>query len=196
MANTYYVDLMVSGRIDDLDELEIILKHEIDHGQTEEDYYTFHHSIEEMGFDPKTVDDRRAYTEDIDRIHDCLLNVHYCGAWSFCPGVLRCIHKKWPNLTLEWEGVDEFGQDPRTNKKKLEGKYQLEDEDTGLEPFDELDYDWMGEEAVPAINAYYHTNVKTVEEAIDTIDGLCASMPMVYLSDDEIYTEEEMEKIA
>lgn len=194
MANDYYVDLVVRGRESDLDKLESILQQEINGGQTRQDYYTFYKSIAAMGFDPSTVESRRAYTEQLQRQDSNILSVRYCGAWSFQPGVLRCIHKRWPDFSLRWQGIDEFGQEPHCNDKDLEGKYQLEDDDLGLEPFQGLD-EWKGEEAVPYINRYYGTDVKTVEEAIDTIDGLCSSMPMVYVDDSEIYTEEQMNKI-
>jgi hypothetical protein len=194
MANEYRVEMVVRGSKKDLDELESILQAEVDADQTREDYYTFHKSIVAMGFDPNTVEHHRAYVESIGRNDDGSLWVHYCGAWSYQPGVLRCIHKRWPELTLEWSGVDEFGQDPRSNMKELEGRYQLEDLDAGLNPFCLLD-DWVGEEAVPCINKYYGTDVKTVEEALDTIDGLCGTMVMEYVDDDEVYTEEEMNKI-
>lgn len=194
MANVFMVNMVVRGRRKDIDELAYILQQEIDGGQTCEDYYTFHKSIVAMGFVPDTVPYHRAYVESLGRNDDGSLWVHYCGAWSYQPGVLRCIHKRWPGLTMEWAGVDEFGQDPRSNMKELEGKYQLEDLDAGLNPFCLLD-EWVGEEAVPCINKYYGTNVKTVEEALDTIDSLCGSMAMVYVDDDEVYTEEEMNKI-
>lgn len=100
MANDYYVDLVVRGRGSDLDKLESILQQEIDGGQTRQDYYTFHKSIAAMGFDPSTVESRRAYTEQVQRQDANILSVRYCGAWSFQPGVLRCIHKRWPDFSL------------------------------------------------------------------------------------------------
>lgn len=194
MANCFNVDLLIRGPKSDLDELESILQQEIDGGQTEEDYYTFHKSIALMGFDPDTVDYHRAYVDQLQRIEDDSLWVLYCGAWSYQPGVLRCIRKRWPSLTMRWCGVDEFGQDPCGNVKEYDGKYQLEDEGVGIEPFQQLD-EWVGEEAVPYINKFYGTSVKTVEEAIDTIDGLCSTMAMEYVDDSEVYTEEAMNKI-
>lgn len=194
MANCFYVELVVRGRKSDLDEIESILQSEIDGGQTQTDWYTFHRSIVAMGFDPDTVAERRAYVEDVQRQSDGVFAVRYCGAWDFQPGVLRCIHKRWPDVSLEWWGLDEFGQYPCGNVKDLEGKRNLEDEDDGLNPFCGLD-EWKGEEAVPYINKFYGTNVKTVEEAIETIDRLCASDAMEYVDDSEIFTEEEMNKI-
>lgn len=182
MANNYNVDLVVRGSKTSLDQMQAILQQEIDEGQTCNDWYTVYKSIRRMGFDPEKIDERRAYTEMVQRNSDEELAVRYVGAWSVQPGVLFCLRQRWPDVTITWEGVDEFGQDPRTNDPQLVGKYRIEDDDEGINPFTELD-EWVGEEAVPVINAYYKTQCKTLQEAFDSIENLLHTERM------ELYNE-------
>ena len=109
--------------------------------------------------------------EYVQRNSDEELAVRYVGAWSPQPGVLFCIRQRWPDVTITWQGVDEFGQDPMTNDPALMGKYRIEDDDEGINPFTELS-EWVGEEALPTINRYYGTDCKTLQEAFDTIEKL------------------------
>lgn len=179
MANLYYIEMLVKGRKSDLDELQAILQEEIDGGQSRNDYYTFYRSVKAMGFDPESVPDRRAFTDSLQRIEDDVLWVLYVGAWDVEPGVMQSIHQRWPDLTFEWFGVDEFGQYPATNIQELVGKYRISDEDEGLNPFEKLD-EWVGEEAVPVINTYYGTDCKILQECFDTIPQLEHSDQMEY----------------
>lgn len=185
MANDYYVDMTIEGRKKSIDELEKILQQEIDEGHTWEHYYTMHKSIERMGFDPDKVEDIRAYTNEVQRLDDTTLSVHYVGAWSVQSGIIKCIHKRWPDLSISWEGVDQFGQYPRTTEKELVGKYRIEDKDEGVNPFSMLGY-WVGEEAVPTINAYYHTNCKTLQDCFKNIPNLLHSEQMQLCAKDEM----------
>lgn len=195
MANNYSVELCVIGRKSDLDEIEKIFTDNKNVDRDWSAWYMVGLAIEAMGFDPETVEERRAYTENVSRIDDEDLVISLVGAWC-CPyGVLRCIKKKWPGVTINWSGVDEFGQYPETNIPGLVGRYRLEDEDEGVNPFCDLDEWASDEEAVPVINAYYHTNVKTIQEGFDTIDKLGGSMRMELYPDSKLYAEEEMEKI-
>ena len=192
MANNYSVELRVSGRKSDLDEIEKIFTDNKNVDRNWSAWYMVGLAIEAMGFDPETVENRRAYTENVERVFDDALRIDLVGAWR-CPyGVLRCIKKRWPDVTINWSGVDEFGQDPLTNIPELVGRYRLEDEDEGLNPFCDLDEWASDEEAVPVINAYYHTNVKTIQEGFDTIDKLGGSMRMELYPDSKLYAEEEI----
>lgn len=179
MANLYFVEMLVKGRKSDLDELQAILQKEIDGGQSCNDYYTFHRSVKAMGFDHESVPNRRAFTGSLQRMEDDVLWVLYAGAWDVQPGVMLSIHQRWPDLTFEWFGVDEFGQFAATNMSKLVGKYRISDENEGLSPFEKLD-EWVGEEAVPVINTYYGTDCKTLQECFNTIPQLEHSDEMVY----------------
>lgn len=184
MANKYYMDLAIKGRKASLDELEKILQQEIDEGQTMHEYYTMHKSIKRMGFNPADLD-IRAYTEQVQRMDDNNLSVIYVGAWSHQPDVLKCIRKKWPDVTIDWQGVDEFGQFPETNNPSLVGMYKIEDEEEGVNPFSELP-EWVTEEeALPVINEYYHTNCTSIYEAAETIDKLSVSDMMEPSEDDD-----------
>ena len=171
MANCYNMDLVVRGSKASLDQMQAIFQQEIDEGQTPQDWYTVHKSIRRMGFDPEKIEERRAYMEYVQRNSDEELAVRYVGAWSPQAGVLSCIRQRWPDVSIVWEGVDEFGQLPLTNDPSLVGKYRIDDEDEGLNPFTELS-EWVGEEAVPVINRYYGTDCKTLQEAFDTIENL------------------------
>lgn len=171
MANNYNMDLVVRGRKESLDQMQEIFQQEIDEGQTPRDWYTVYKSIRRMGFDPEKIDERRAYMEYVQRNSDEELAVRYVGAWSPQPGVLFCIRQRWPDVTITWQGMDEFGQDPMTNDPALVGKYRIEDDDEGINPFTELS-EWVGEEALPTINRYYGTDCKTLQEAFDTIEKL------------------------
>lgn len=182
MANCYYMDLMVTGSKKSLDEMQNILQQEIDEGQTIEDYYTVHKSIKRMGFNLEKIENRRAYMDYLQRDEDECMTVRYVGAWGPQPGVLYCLHQRWPDITIVWEGVDEFGQCPLTNDPSLVGKWKIEDEEEGLNPFCELD-EWVGDEALPVINKYYGTNCKTMAEAFETIENLNHSERM------ELYVE-------
>lgn len=179
MANLYYVEMLVKGRKSDLDELQAILQKEIDGGQSCNDYYTFHRSVKAMGFDPESVPNRRAFTGSLQRMGDDVLWVLYVGAWDEEQGVMQSIHQRWPDLTFEWFGVDEFGQFAATNIQELVGKYRISDENEGLNPFEKLD-EWVGEEAVPVINTYYGTDCKTLKECFDNIPQLEHSDQMKY----------------
>ena len=185
MANLYSVEMLVKGRKSDLDELQAILQKEIDGGQSFNDYYTFHRSIEAMGFDRDSVPAHRAFTDSLQRMDDDVLWVMYAGAWDEQPGVMQSIHQRWPDLTFEWFGVDEFGQCTTTNMPGLVGKYRISDEDEGLSPFEKLN-EWVGEEAVPVINAYYGIGCKTLQECFDTI-------PQLEHSDQMLLREIELE---
>ena len=133
-----------------------------------------HKSIRRMGFDPEKIEERRAYTELVQRNDEGCLAVRYVGAWSPQQGVLFCLRQRWPDVTITWQGIDEFGQYPETNDPSLVGKWKIEDEDEGLNPFTELS-EWVGEEALPVINRYYGTDCKTMEEAFRTIPKLLHS---------------------
>lgn len=194
MANDYRVELKIKGKKSDLDTIETIFFRNSQIKQTLDAWYLINCAISEMGFDPYTVHDIRAYTKSVIRDDDHTLTLVYVGAWDAQYGVLRCIKKRWPKVSLWWWGVDEFGQDPKTNIPELDGKYQLEDEELGLCPFSSLDL-WEGERAVPYINEYYHTSVKTLDEAFASIPALCHSMQMQLVKDEDIFTDEEMSKI-
>lgn len=195
MANNYSVELFVGGCKSDLDEIEKIFTDNLNVDRNWSAWYMVGLAIETMGFAPETVENRRAYTENVERVFDDALRIDLVGAWR-CPyGVLRCIKKRWPDVTINWSGVDEFGLEPKTNIPELVGKYQLEDEDEGINPFCDLDEWASDEEAVPVINAYYHANVKTIQEGFDTIEKLGGSMRMELYPDSELYAEEEMKKI-
>ena len=183
MANNYYMDLVVRGPKKSLDEMQGILQQEIDEGQTLMDWYTMHKSIKRMGFDPEKIGERRAFMEYLQRNDDNCLAVRYVGAWSPQYGVLACLRQRWPDVTITWQGIDEFGQYPETNDPSLVGKWKIEDEDEGPNPFTELD-EWVGDEALPVINRYYGTACKTMEEAFETIPKLLHSDKM------ELYEEE------
>ena len=150
MANNYCMDLLVRGPKESLDEMQAILQKEIDEGRTPDDWYTVHNSIRRMGIDPDKIEERRAYTEYLQRNDDNSLAVRYIGAWSPQPGVLWCLRHRWPDVTIVWEGIDEFGQEPLTNDPSLVGKWKIEDEQEGINPFDRLG-EWVGEEALPVI---------------------------------------------
>lgn len=183
MANCYYVCLAIRGKKDVLDEIQTLFQQEIDEGQTTEDFYTMHKTLRRMGYDPDKLD-WRSYTETLDRVDYEKLYLNYTGAWSPRQQVIIAIKDKWP-VEIEWQGVDEFGQYPLTTNPDDVGKYHLEDEDEGLNPFCRLS-EWSGEEeALPVINEYYKTDCKTMQEAFDTIEGLCHSDPMA------LYREEE-----
>lgn len=177
MANYYFMDCVIKGSKKSLDEMQAILQQEIDEGQTEDDFYTFHKSIKRMGFDVEKIEERRAFMEQLQRNDETSLAVRYVGAWSPQSGVFFCLRQRWAGITIEWTGIDEFGQYPETNIPSLVGKYKIEDEEEGLNPFCSLD-EWVGEEAVPVINKYYGTHCKTLQEAFKTIPNLCYSDPM------------------
>ena len=185
MANLYFVEMLVKGRKSDLDELQAILQEEIDGGQSRNDYYTFYRSVKAMGFDPESVPDRRAFTDSLQRMEDDVLWVLYAGAWDVETGVMQSIHQRWPDLTFEWLGVDEFGQYAATNISELVGKYRISDENEGLSPFYKL-YEWVGDEAVPVINTYYGTDCKTLQECF-------ATTPQLEHSDQMLLREIELE---
>lgn len=87
--------------------------------------------------------------------------------------MLKSIRKRWPDITISWQGVDEFGQSPLTNDESLVGKYQIEDEDEGhFLNVETMLGEWVGEEAVPAINAHYGTSYKTLDECFKNIEKL------------------------
>lgn len=192
MANCFCVELKIKGKKSDLDTIETIFFRNLQIKQTWEAWYLMSRAVEDMGFDPNTVEDIRAYTESVIRDDDHTLTLVYVGAWDAQYGVLRCIKKRWPEVSMRWWGMDEFGQDPKTNIPELDGKYQLEDEEWGL--FGSLDL-WAGEEAVPVINEYYHSSVKTLDEAFASIPALCYSMQMSLVKDEDVFTDEEMSKI-
>lgn len=171
MANNYYVDLAIQGRKSDLDEMQKIFQQELDEGQSLHDYWTIHKTVKRMGFDPDKIEDCRAFTESVQRMDDNNLAIMYVGAWDEQSGLLFCIRQRWPNISISWYGIDEFGQYPHTNEPELVGKYKIEDEDEGVNPFNRLD-EWVGEEAVPTINAYYGTNYKTLDECFKNINKL------------------------
>ena len=195
MANDYRVELTIKGKKSDLDTIETIFFRNSQMKQTFDAWYLIPRAIEDMGFNPDTVDDIRAYTKSVIRDDDHTLTLVYVGAWNAQYGVLRCIKKRWSEVTMQWWGADEFGQEPRTNIPELVGKYQLEDAESGLCPFDSLDDLWVGEEAVPVINEYYHKSVKTLDEAFASIPVLCHSMQMQLVKDEDIFTDEEMSRI-
>lgn len=179
MANWYYMNLMVTGPKKSLDEMQSILQQEIDGGQTCEDYYTIYKSLALMGFDPDKIEGKRAFTENVQRDDDNSLAVRYVGAWGPQEGVMHCLRQRWPDVTIVWNGIDEFGDGALTNDPTLVGKWQIEDEEEGLNPFCELD-EWVGDEALPVINEYYHTDCKTMQEAFDTIENLNHSDQMQF----------------
>ena len=195
MANCYRVELKIEGKKSDLDTIETIFFRNSQMEQTLDAWYLIPHAIEDMGFASDTVGDIRAYTKCVIRDDNHTLVIVYVGAWDAQYGVLRCIKKRWPKVTMQWWGVDEFGQEPRTNIPELDGKYELEDAESGLCPFDSLDDLWVGEETVPVINEYYHTSVKTLDEAFASIPALCHSMQMQLVKDEDIFTDEEMARI-
>lgn len=181
MANCYYMYLDITGPKKSLDEMQAILQQEIDGGQTNEDWYTIHKSLKRMGFDPDKIEAKRAYTEEVQREGESKMFVRYVGAWGPQEGVMKCLRQRWPDVTIVWQGIDEFGQGPITNDPQLVGKWQIEDEKEGLNPFCDLD-EWVGDEALPVINKYYGTDCKTMQEAFDTIKGLCYSERMQFLN--------------
>lgn len=183
MANCYNVCLAIRGKKAVLDEIQKLFQQEIDEGQTPEVYYTMGKTMKRMGFDTNVID-VRAYTETLDRVDDEKLYLNYTGAWGPQPHAIIAIREKW-GVDIEWSGVDEFGQYPMTTESDDVGKYQLEDEEEGLNPFCDLP-EWASEEeALPVINRYYKTDCKTLQEAFDTIEGLCHSERM------ELYRENE-----
>ena len=183
MANCYNVCLAIRGRKEVLDEIQTLFQQEIDEGQTAREYYTMGKTLRRMGYDPDKLD-WRAYTDRLDRVDDGKLYIEYTGAWTPKPQVIVAIRDRWP-VETEWYGVDEFGQYPLTTEPDDVGKYYLEDEEEGLNPFCDLP-EWSSEqEALPVINKYYKTDCKTLQEAFRTIGGLLHSDPM------ELYYEEE-----
>ena len=186
MANCYRVSLRIRGEEKVLDEIQTLFRKEIDEGQTGECWYTLGKTLKRMGYDPDKLD-WRAYTCDVYRNFDDELYVRYTGAWDPKPQVIIAIRERW-QVEIEWEGVDEFGQYPQTTFADLVGKYQIEDEEEGLNPFCELDL-WVGEEALPVINNFYHTDCKTLQEAFDTIPRLMHSDMMELYEEDEADVE-------
>ena len=178
MANNYNMDLVVRGSKKSLDEMQGILQQEIDEGQTDADYYTVHRSLKRMGYDPEKIE-CRAYMEELQRRDDGCLCVRYVGAWSPQYGLLRRLRQRWPDITITWQGIDEFGQYPETNDPSLVGKWKIEDEEEGLNPFCELD-EWVGDEALPVINRYYGTDCQSMEQAFESIERLCHSDRMQF----------------
>lgn len=173
------MDLVVIGPKKSLDEMQSILQQEIDEGQTCEDWYTIYKSIKRMGFDPAKAGEIRAYTELVQRNEDKQLAVRYVGAWGPQSGVMNCLRKRWPEVTIVWQGIDEFDEYPLTNDPALVGKWKIEDEEEGVNPFNRLG-EWVGCEALPVINEYYGTDCKTMQEAFDTIENLHHSDRMQY----------------
>lgn len=183
MANCYNVCLAIRGRKEVLDEIQELFQQEIDEGQTPDVYYTMGKTLRRMGYDPYKLE-CRAYTESLDRVDHEKLYLNYTGAWGAKPQVIIAIRDRW-QVEVEWSGVDEFGQYPLTTEPDDVGKYQLEDEEEGLNPFCDLP-EWSAEwEALPVINKYYKTDCKTLKEAFETIDGLCHSDPMRLYYEDE-----------
>lgn len=109
MANSYYVDMTVKGSKASLDEIQKIFQQEVSEGQTPKQWYTMGKSVRRMGFNPDDLD-IRAYTEQVERIDDGQLTMTYVGAWTHQPDLLKCIGKRWPDVTIDWQGIDEFGQ--------------------------------------------------------------------------------------
>lgn len=70
MANNYSVELCVSGCKSDLDEIEKIFTDNLNVDRNWSAWYMVGLAIEAMGFDPETVEDRRAYTDNVSRIDD------------------------------------------------------------------------------------------------------------------------------
>lgn len=173
------MNLVVTGPKKSLDEMQAILQQEIDEGKTNEDYYTIYKSLKRMGFNPDKIEGKRAFTENVEREADDRLSVRYVGAWGPQEGVMHCLRQRWPDLTIVWEGIDEFGEGPLTNNPTLVGKWQIEDEEEGVDPFCELN-EWVGDEALPVINKYYGTDCKTMQQAFNSIARLNHSERMQF----------------
>lgn len=185
MANCYYVNLTIRGKKEVLDEIQTLFQQEIDEGQTSDHWYTMGKTLERMGYDADKLD-WRSYTDWVGREEDKdrTLHLRYIGAWTEKPQVIIAIKQRW-QVEVDVMGVDEFGQYPITSNPDDVGKYELRDDEHGLEPFDELP-EWVSEEeALPVINEYYETDCKTLQEAFDTIPTLEHSDAM------ELYCEEE-----